>query len=338
MAKNKNQHVVPRGYINQFIDPISPPTRLGPFVWVYERGGSLPFPKSPKKLTVKSYYYSWFSPEGERSDAADEVLQAFEDRGIPILKRLDSGVDSLSLAPQERSDFANFAALLRLRVPQFRNAVEKFRVDLARIHGQLAAAHPGYLEQWAKRHYPKLGKPVPSKAVIEKTRALLLNKETKIRVDPLVSLQAMLQMMPTVARYIFESHWRLLRAPEGSHFIAGDMPLVQITTEKLPPLYRGVGWGTPYMEATLPLSPRSCLLISLHHPSGQETSSAETVREINLRSATNAGDLVYSSRLIHPGTLNKPDGWTWWTPASEVVDLSWLEGVADEDDAHDSTR
>ena len=333
MAKNKHQHVVPRGYISQFIDPQSPQTVMREFVWVYERGGSLPFPKSPKKLTIKNYYYSWFGPNGERNDAADELLRVFEDRGIPVLKKLDGGADPDSLSAQEHYDFAHFAALLSLRVPQFRESVEKFRVDVARITGQVAAAHPGYLEQWAQTQYPKEGKPVPSKAIIDKARAMLLSKETKIRVDPLASLQAMLRMAPTVAGYIYNSHWRVLTAPEGSHFVAGDMPLVQITTEKLPPFYSGVGWETPYMEATLPLSPRRCLLISFHRPSGRETTTAERVHEINLRSAAYSKELVYSSQLVDPRTFNRPTGWTWWQPASDVIDRRFLETTLEDDEA-----
>lgn len=328
MAKNKRQHVIPRAYISQFCDPGSSQTPLGEFVWVCERGRGFPFPKSPKKLTIKNYYYSWFGPDGERSDAADEVLRQFEDRGIPVVRKLANGDAPDSLSDEDRYNFAHFAALLTLRVPQFRESVEKFRIDIARITGQVAAAHPGYLERWAETHYPKEGKAVPSKAVIEKARAMLLTKDTKIRVDPLVSLQAMLQMAPTVARYVYHSQWRVLTAPEGSHFVAGDMPLVQITTMKMLP-FDGVGWATPYMEATLPLSPRRCLLISFHHPAGRETTTAERVREINLRSAAYCRELVYSSQLIDPRTLNRPTDWTWWVPASDVVDLSWLEGFVD---------
>jgi hypothetical protein len=68
-------------------------------------------------------------------------------KGARVPVRFDARQDSESLTPQERYDFANFAALLTLRVPQFRDSVKKFRVDLARITGQVAAAHPGYLER-----------------------------------------------------------------------------------------------------------------------------------------------------------------------------------------------
>lgn len=327
MPKNKNQHVTPKGYIRQFIDPRSPSTKLGSFVWVYERGGALlPYPKAPKKLTVKSYYYSWIGPDGERNDTVDEMLQHFEDKGIPILRKLDEGHDSESLTPQERYDFANFAALLTLRVPQFRDSVEDSFAQVKKIQGQLMATHPGYLETWAREFARRDGKPELSQEVIAKARLILLNPETYKR-NPIVSLQAMLHSRDVVAEHVYNLRWRTLHAPDGAQFIAGDMPLVLVTTTKQPPMY-GVGWLTPYMEATLPLSPRTCLLISVHHPHGAETLTPERVAEINLRSAYYAREFVYSSLPIDPRVLNKPEGWEWWKPVSDVVDLT---AVVDDD-------
>jgi hypothetical protein len=58
------------------------------------------------------------------------------------------------------------------------------------------------------------------------------------------------------------------------------------------------------MEATLPLSPRTCLLISVHHPAGEEVISPDQVADVKLRSAAYSRKLVYSSRPVDPRTLN----------------------------------
>jgi hypothetical protein len=76
-----------------------------------------------------------------------------------------------------------------------------------------------------EEHYRIEGKPVPSKAVIQKARAMLLSRETQIHVHPLVSLQAMLEMRAKVAEFIYDMQWRLLRAPDGSRFMRGTLRL-----------------------------------------------------------------------------------------------------------------
>ena len=79
------------------------------------------------------------------------------------------------------------------------------------------------------------------------------------------------------------------------------------------------------MEATLPLSPKALLLISMHHPSGREVASPFAVDEANLRTATFA-KRVYSRCPFDENILNRHTSWDWWRPLSDALDREFLEG------------
>jgi hypothetical protein len=146
-------------------------------------------------------------------------------------------------------------------------------------------------------------------------------------VDPLLSLQQMIQLAPVIAQYAYNYRWRILEAPAGSEFFTSDRPLVLVSTSKHPAFFGlGAGWESPWMEATLPLSPSALLMISLHHPDGREVVSPDAVAEANLRTATFA-TRVYSRSPVDARQLNRPKGWEWWKPLSSAL----VEAAAEPD-------
>jgi hypothetical protein len=155
---------------------------------------------------------------------------------------------------------------------------------------------------------------------IEGIRQFVLSGEYTVAASPLVSLQSIIDIAPVGANYAYSYEWRILRAMGDDEFITSDCPMVKVSTERLPPPWGwGTGWETPWMEATLPLSPNACLLISAYHPTGIENVSSAIVQEINLRTATFATEAVYSSRHIDLAPLNRPADWTWWRPVTDVT-------------------
>jgi hypothetical protein len=314
---NKSQHIVPRFYLEQFTDSATPPGQE-PYVWVYEHGGSSPYAKAPKKLSVQSYYYSYIGPDGERDDTVDDLLQAVENVAAPILRELVAGREPADLNEQERGAFAYFLGTLSVRVPRFRNAVQNFAAELARKVSVMGAQHPEYFERTMREAYAAKGEAPPKD--IESVRQFVLSGEYTVEASPLVSLQSMIALAPVEACYAYSYEWRLLHATGEDRFVSSDCPMVKVSTERLPfPWGLGTGWETPWMEATVPLSPVTCLLISAHHPTGTEHVPSRVVRDINLRTAASATDAVYSSRVIEPASLNRPSGWTWWCAATDVI-------------------
>jgi Protein of unknown function (DUF4238) len=184
----------------------------------------------------------------------------------------------------------------------------------------MGAAHPESFAPTMREAYRAKGKEPPDDASIEATRQFILSKEWTVTTNPTVSLQHMLALAPEVADYPYQMQWRVLEASPEHEFITSDAPVVRVSTVSQPAwMGLGAGWETPWMEATFPLSPRRCLLLSHHHPEGVEAISAAQVAEINLRTASFATEQAYSASQMAPELFNRPPGWTWWQPATEAL-------------------
>lgn len=315
----KNHHFVPRFYLKTFTDQ-STPAGQEPYLWVYERGESDGYRSAPRNVAAKTHYYSYVSQSGEVDTAVEELLSVIEGAAAPVLRDLIAGRDPKDLSEQDRDAFAYFIGMMAVRVPRYRRSVEKSIADLMHKVGLVAAHHPAYFERTVREACAAKGVDPPDD--IEALRQFVLGGQYTIEPDPLFSLQTMLDLAPLGADYAFNYQWRILTAPNGSSFITSDAPLVKVSTERLPPPWSwGTGWETPWMEATIPLSPRKCLLISLHHPSGIEDVTDTIVRDVNWRTAAYASEAVFSSGKITPESLNRDTDWTWWTPASNVVHI-----------------
>jgi len=314
-VENKRQHFVPRSYLAGFVDPT---TQRGhePYLWVYERGQAEPYARAPKKVAIRSYYYSFATPSGKRDDV-EKLLASLETSGIPVLRALVKGRNPADLSDAERRSFSFFVGMLDVRVPSFRHTIESFAARLIRDAILVEAQHPEYFER--KMQEAHAAKDLIPPDDLEALREFVLSGEYTIQVDPLLSLQSLIKLAPTVAEYVYAYQWRVLEAPPDAAFITSDCPLVKVSTKKLPPPYGwGTGWETPWMEATLPLTTQHCLLLSQHHPGGREPIAPHTVEEVNWRTAALANNEVYSSKQIAPEVLNRSHGWEWWKPLTDV--------------------
>lgn len=312
----KHQHYVPRAYLAAFTDPETPAGQE-PYIWVYERQEENPYARAPHKLAVRTHYYSFTGETGETDTAVEDFLSRIESQATPLLRRLANGGEPNDLDDEERGKLAYFIALLSVRIPGFRDAAEKFAADVMRKVSLLGAQHTEYFERTMRDAYAAKGKDPPKD--IEAVRQFVLSGEYDVVTDRVFSLQILIQVAPRVAEYVYRYNWRLLRAASG-RFVTSDRPVVLVSTTKLPPPYNwGTGWETPWMEAALPLSPETCLLISLHHPSGVEEVDDAIVREVNRRMAAYATEAVYSSSKIQPAELNRPKDWDWWQPVTDAL-------------------
>lgn len=249
----------------------------------------------------------------------EKLLERVETCAIPVLRELASGRAPRNLSDDERDWFAHFVALASVRVPKFRGSVEASIAEVMRLVALEGAHHAEAFAHTMKEAYAAKGLE-PSEDT-EAVRRFILSEEYTVTASPIHSLLALLYLAPTAAEYVFRYNWRILEAPPGHSFVTSDCPLVKVSTERLPPsLGWGTGWETPWMEATFPLSPARCLLISVHHPEGIETGTAEQTQEINWRTAAHATEAVYSSSMqLDPRSLSRPPTWSWWKPASSIL-------------------
>jgi len=91
--------------------------------------------------------------------------------------------------------------------------------------------------------------------------------------------------------------WQSLHAPAGSEFVCSDNPLniYDEAAKNRSREHAGVGWvSSPLVEATLPLDPTVCLLVTPGPPRWRAIEvDAATVAEINLRTYAAAQQFIY---------------------------------------------
>ena len=321
MAEYRSQHYVPRAYLAGFADEVA---LNGKGVWVYERGGTGAYSSSPKKVAVSEYYYSFENEAGQKDHAIEKLLGKTEDRAIPLLRELAGGRDVSALSPEQREWVAVFLGYMSVRIPGFRKNVEASMAEVMTLVGKMAASQPKYFERTMREAARAAGKELTQDP--EEVRQFVLRGEYEVTTNPAFSLAMMLEMGLKVAEYILNFEWRVLDT-DGDLFITSDRPVVLVATEKAPFPFNGAGWLTPNMEATFPLSPKACLLISLHHPAGRERIASAQVAEINLRTSAHADLAVFASRNFDVRNLAPPLGWTWWNPVTAAVRADWLAAM-----------
>ena len=188
--KNKHQHMIPRAYLQRFA---SNEAHLDhePALWVFNRSKGSVFRKSPKNVEIRSFYYTYIDSDGNRNDAVDELLQEIENRGLPVLLKLDRGADPTSLSDEERASAAYFIASLQVRVPAFRDSAARADQNIAKIALQLLASHPKHFEEALRQAAEKSGLEPPID--VEAVRQISLSDKLIIKANPDRSLAQMVQ-------------------------------------------------------------------------------------------------------------------------------------------------
>jgi hypothetical protein len=253
-------------------------------------------------------------------------LAEIEGKADPIVEKLVAGAEPDSLAGDERTSFSAFVAYMCIRVPRFRTHWEKQLGRVTKLAGQVAASNNAHFNELMQKL--KDEGHMELDADIEEVRQFVISGKYEVSSSSDVSLKVILDLADPVAREIRDFNWRLLRAKGEARFLTSDAPLTMVSTTELPPLW-GIGWESPWMEALLPLSPTTALLISQHHPSGTEEVELFRVQEANRRTAAHSDEQVYSHKPIDLAELNLPLGWNGWRPLSEDVLPYYLDDQAE---------
>ena len=315
MAEYKNQHIVPRKYLSRFADPTTP-AEMEPYLWIVDRGDGTIRRKSPKKLTVQSYFYSFDDEHGEKNHEVENFLSLIEGKADPVLEQLSDGREPADLTPEERAYTSVYLALLQQRTPAFLDHMNGEVSKVQTMVGRVFAANKGAFDNISKQMMDAgvIGMDVD----IEELRQFALSDNYDVTMTKPAILDMFVRLAPAVGMLIVDMKWRVLRA-KTSPFITSDAPVSMISTEPDLLFMGGIGWHSPYMEAFVPLAPTAGILISFHHPEGSETVTASQVAEANTRTFAFSRNAVFGSQ---PDAFLTLDGTRIgrWSPLSDELD------------------
>jgi len=224
-------------------------------IHIYERNKSEPFRQKPDKAARETNYYSIRKADDTYDDSVESFLSAVESDAIPVLSRLAN--ENIHLPWEDRGKVAFFVALQELRVPWARDNAEKAYGELIRRISQMSAHFPDYYERILKEMEEK-GEDLKG-VTADSLREFIDRDEYTIEVDPILSLQTMLQVAPELHRRYIEMKWTILRALGG--FVTSDNPVVRHDPEYRGGFY-GLGLASRTVEINFPISKNACLVIT----------------------------------------------------------------------------
>jgi Protein of unknown function (DUF4238) len=248
---HKNQHWVPRCYLEAWCDPESPEGQE-PYVWRWEKDGNARKRKAPNKIFVEKDLYTLKRPDGTRDLRLEHGLSGLESDFATVRNKLESGQP---LTPLERATIIAFIAAMHART---RVLLRHFSAQFGRL---LA------LGEQMKEAY--------GKATPEQRKAMQATLSTSGKGTSLEEVREIVQQPQKLLHEDIRTEFTImsnmslavLEASEGSRFITSDAPVTWIdpTAHTRPPAYQFFGLGSKTIEVTMPLSPRLLLFVSWYH-------------------------------------------------------------------------
>ncbi len=285
MGKKKRHHYLPEFYLEGFVDP-----RNRPFVWVYEKGDSKIRKASAKDIAVQKHYYSFITSEGHKdTETFENFFGLIEGHVAPVFQKLKRHE---SLDDEEKSWFAIFLSSIMIRVPNFRENIEKSAAEvIRRINVKIASdteAFKSMINSFEKETGDKIGLPV------EDLKKFILNGKYEIKVDPQFSLY-MLTLINDFGLLFHKMGWTILTS-DGYRFITSDNPLSYDDPTHDPRSPLGIGLLNKNVRLTFPVTKEFALFATWSKQGdGYLKASNKLVRAINQRTIQSALKFVFSS-------------------------------------------
>lgn len=270
---------MPQFYLRVFRDP-NVPEGKEPWIWVADFKERKIERRAPKNIGKAANYYAFPEVEAAGVEPVEAMLSRIESAAAPALKRLLASNDSV-LEGQDRADLLFFMAFFGVRVPFFRNTIEKFAANVARMLLQVSASHPEYFEQTLREALK--GKEDLTLEEIEELRQWVLDESNyNIRTSPKLSIAMGFETaMETIYPIFDQMRWVLVRPSGDLRFITGDTPATWVDPTLAPPFSYGL--AARNVEVTFPVSPGACLLGTWGGPTRSISAKDPTVQEFNAR-------------------------------------------------------
>jgi hypothetical protein len=250
VSQDRRHHFVPAFYLAQFTSALSQEADL----WVFDLEQNRSWKSTPRGAGHQRDFNRLDVPGLDPLAVEKDIFGTVESLAAPVIKGWCSRANgTLSLARpafattiDEISAVISFIAAQTIRVPQVRERIDRFNVQLARMVLDLTIESDASFAK-AQEDNEHL-----RDSTREDVRELLRDPEFNISLDNAGYMQSLLPAMNDICELLALRSWRIVCAPSGGpDFICCDDPVVL-----LPP---GAGFGMPGSTVCVPLSSRHVL-------------------------------------------------------------------------------
>jgi hypothetical protein len=77
MSEPKRQHIIPKCYLKQFVDPHTP-TGQEPYVWIFDRGSKKGEKRAPRNILTETDLYTFSGKDGTKNYSLENSLAQIE--------------------------------------------------------------------------------------------------------------------------------------------------------------------------------------------------------------------------------------------------------------------
>jgi hypothetical protein len=143
MSEPKRQHIIPKCYLKQFVDPHTP-TGQEPYVWIFDRGSKKGKKRAPRNILTETDLYTFSGKDGTKNYSLENSLAQIESDYASLFEQKIG--QHLPLDAREHLVLCAFVAGMLQRTLKQKANIEGFLID-----SYLA------LNRWSKRmaHRPK---------------------------------------------------------------------------------------------------------------------------------------------------------------------------------------
>lgn len=271
-------HFVPQFYLRSFRDPNVPEGQEP--IWIADFKEGTVERRAPKNSGKKAGYYAFPEVEAAGGEAVESVFSKLESTAAPVIRRLLVS-DDAALEGQDRADLLFFMAFFVIRVPFFRNMLEKFAADMAKMVLQESASHLDYFERTLREALK--GKEDLTPEQVEDLRQWVLDESRyTIQPSPKLSIVAGFEAATEAIYPTFDGmRWAVVRAGESFRYITSDTPVSWVDPTISPPFAYGL--QARNVEVTFPVSPTVCVFGTWEGPKGAIKARDRSVKEFNTR-------------------------------------------------------
>jgi len=220
MSNPKNQHVIPKCYLKQFVDP-NIPANFGPCVWIFERES-----KKGKRQNIRSVLTETDINTFQGDYGIEKTLAQIESDYATIFEKKIK--NKLPLDSQEHLIFCAFVAAMLQRTLKQKENIEQFMDQVIGHVKQMERARgvsPKTSLEWEK----------------EKNDAHKLS---------------VMQMIPEIAKVLYRMNVAFLCTKNKRvSFITSDSPAYLFNSQLQFQRFYGPGLGQKHVEVRIPLSP-----------------------------------------------------------------------------------
>jgi hypothetical protein len=275
----RKQHFVPACYLKAWLDPLAPKTATNnPYVWLFDKNGENPRPKSPEKIFRETEMYTLTEADGGRDLRLEKGLGTIESNLTTVRNRTFNF--NRPLTDDDWVWVCLFAATAHLRTKSSRDHWLHQMEDVKGMFEQMAG--PGWetrtVEPVLLAHVDRSRVYVPQPGDFDN----LKEDSTRILIESGVKV-----ILPV----LLGMHKTVLCTNDQLGFLTTDAPSTWYdqTAYRKHPYERALGLENPDIEITLPISPSQCLLFT-HRPVGPLYCevSPDTVDAFNHRHAGHA--------------------------------------------------